>query len=522
MKSSSIFGICFLSLAGGIGQVLAQDILLTSDDGAMSISGQFIEFTDGNYVIRTTLGDLVMNGDAVNCEGAACPDLVQVKVEADVVFAGAETVGNGLLPLLLEGFSSHISSVIESHETDDGAIFSELIGDDGFGDTVGTFLVNSTGTSDAFTELANGDTTFGMASRRIFREEARSLSRAGFGRMTSVEQEHIIAVDNLIVIVHPSNPVDAISISDLRRIYEGDITNWSTLGGADQKIAVYNRPTNSGTRSVFENRIIGTDDHVLVARIVESNETTAARINANPAALGFVSYAYLNGAKPLQLISECNITTSADSFSAKTEEYPLHRRLYLYTGAEIDTELGREFLEFATSSFADGVVAKAGYIDLGITRLAQDNSMDRMRNLIANTTDSFELGLMRELFVELFQWDRLSTTFRFASGSNKLERKSELDLVRLVEYLADQPAGTDVSLVGFTDSDGAVSANRTLSVRRAEQVREAILQAGQGRLSGINFSAMGFGELSPAACNDIGDGKHINRRVEVWIRDSPA
>ncbi|MEE9452959.1 MAG: phosphate ABC transporter substrate-binding/OmpA family protein [Paracoccaceae bacterium] len=496
----------------------AETITLNANDGSISVSGEFVDYVDGNYKILTTLGELVLSADTVTCEGLGCPDLTPAIVAADVVFAGSDTVGEGLMPLMLAGYATHIEGALDISTADDGTTIYHLIGDDGYGEAVGSFSVNSTGSSDAFTALGDSSASVGMSSRRIRREEARALSQAGAGLMTELSQEHIIAVDSLVTIINQSNPVNSISIANLASVYKGEITNWKQLGGNDERIVVYSRTASSGTRAVFENRIFGQATARLVARIVSNNETMAARVNSNPAAIGFVGYAYTNGAKGLNLISECGITTSADAFSAKTEEYPLQRRLYLYNRSDNLSAIAENFLNYAKSDAADGLVAKAGFINLGVERVLQDNSQTRMRDLIKNTTDQFELALMRELLVEMFQWDRLSTTFRFASGSNQLERKSILDLIRLVDYLSDQPAGTEVALVGFTDSDGAFSANRALGVRRAQQAITAVNDFAGNQLSHINFTALGFGELAPAACNDSLNGKRINRRVEVWIR----
>ncbi|MEO0960243.1 MAG: OmpA family protein, partial [Pseudomonadota bacterium] len=195
----------------------------------------------------------------------------------------------------------------------------------------------------------------------------------------------------------------------------------------------------------------------------------------------------------------------------------LQRRLYLYSRADTLSPTGEALLEFAASDEADNVVAKAGFIDLGIDRIVQDDPGGRMRDLIQNTVDPYEFSLMRELLVEMLQYDRLSTTFRFASGSSQLDGKGLLDLERLVEFLEAQPKGTKIALVGFTDADGAFDANQQLSLVRARQVAATIDELMGARVAHVDFEARGFGEFSPTACNDTLDGKRINRRVEVWI-----
>jgi phosphate transport system substrate-binding protein len=125
---------------------------------------------------------------------------------------------------------------------------------------------------------------------------------------------------------------------------------------------------------------------------------------------------------------------------------------------------------------------------------------------------------MRELLVDMLQWDRLSTTLRFNSGSSTLSQKAINDVERMISYLEGLPLGTEVSVVGFTDSDGAFEANRALSIKRAESASQSVQSLGEGRLNNITFVSKGFGELSPAACNTNAQGKGTNRRVEMWIR----
>ena len=118
------------------------------------------------------------------------------------------------------------------------------------------------------------------------------------------------------------------------------------------------------------------------------------------------------------------------------------------------------------------------------------------------------------------QYDRLSSTFRFRTGSSNLDRRGELNLERLADYLETQPEGSKVLIVGFTDDVGAFESNRDLSIGRAQQVQETLQSFAGDRLAGIEFASAGFGEVSPSACNTTDNGRGINRRVEVWIQSA--
>jgi phosphate transport system substrate-binding protein len=500
---------------------LAQEITLTSTDHTFSATGRFVSFEDGVYVIGTSLGDIQVDAATVTCEGAACPVMAvedPTPIEADVRFVGSDTVGDGLMPLLLTGFGAIHNAAVDTLPSPAGTLTLALTSDEGYGDPIGVFQVDSQTSSAAFPALLDKSAEFGMASRRIKREEARALSQAGAGSMIAVDQEHIIAVDSLVVIVNPANPVRAITMANLARIYRGEIRNWSELGGPDLPITALSRPDGSGTRSTFEKHIPGGSANGQDLPIEDTNISMANHVNSDPGAIGYVGYAFVQGAQPVSLISACGIETAADAFSAKTEEYPMERRLYLYTRQDHRTETGQQFLDYALSSAADGVVEKSGFISLGVERITQDRVRERVQRVMDSTSSVFELNLMREMLLEMYQWDRLSSTFRFASGSNSIDQKAARDMDRLIEYLQTRPEGTKVSMVGFTDSDGAFSANRSLSQRRAQQVLAEIQKRANGSLAHISFETMGFGELAPADCNSDSEGKRINRRVEVWIQ----
>ena len=499
----------------------AQQVTLSSSDGQFSASGELVSFEDGIYTVKTTLGNMQIAAETVSCSGDGCPTIAEPAPEfaIDVRFSGSDILGDGLMPLLISGYAASFNASIESLPTSDGSQVLELIADEGYGEPIGVFQVDSSTTAVGFSELLEKETTVGMASRRIDRVEARALAQDGAGSMIALEQEHIVAVDSLIVIVNPSNPVSSISMADLASIYRGDIRNWSEVGGPNMPIVAYGRSENSGTRATFDQNVFGALQPVQIARIAGNNESMAAKVIATPGSIGFVGYAFINNAKAVSLISQCGITSNPDAFSSKTEEYLMERRLYLYTREDTINQPTSQFLDFALSTGADGVIEKSGYIGLGVDRISPEQARARLQATIDDTSNAFERNLMRDMLLELFQWDRLSTTFRFASGSNNLERKSVLDLDRLYEYLLNSPSGTRIAFVGFTDSDGVFSANQSLSVQRANQALTELQARANGQLGHINFETFGFGELSPADCNTSNEGKRINRRVEVWIRE---
>ncbi|KIT16363.1 phosphate ABC transporter substrate-binding/OmpA family protein [Jannaschia aquimarina] len=500
---------------------LADTVTLKSSDGTVDLTGEFVAFEENAYVIRTALGELRLSAERVSCIGDACPSFESAAAEANLLIKGSDTVGLGIMPLLLEGYAGYQDAEATIISTGNkNELLANLVSDGGFGDDMGSLLVTSTTSGDAFTNLLDETAQIGMASRRIKPEEARALRDAGAGNMISPDQEHIVAVDSIVVITNPGNPVQRLTMTQLAAIYTGQVTNWSQVGGPDLPIQVVGRQEDSGTSAIFYRTIMGEANQWRFAEdmiVAEDNNTAAALVNNNEGAIGFVGYAFQRGAKPLSLVNSCGLTMTPDAFSARTEEYELQRRLYLYNRADTMTPEARDLLDYALSDQADAVIRKAGFIDLGIEAREQSLDGDRARALLDPNADPYEGSVMREMLGQMVDYDRLSTTFRFRTGSASLDERGRIDMERLADYLEDVPAGSQVMFVGFTDDVGPFDANRELSRARAEQVMADMRAYAGSRLNNVDFKAAGYGEVAPSGCNTSDRGRAINRRVEVWI-----
>ena len=128
-----------------------------------------------------------------------------------------------------------------------------------------------------------------------------------------------------------------------------------------------------------------------------------------------------------------------------------------------------EFLQFATSAEADAVIAKSGFIDLGIRSQTMTMDGDRATTLLNAKVDAYESRIIRQKLDMMVQHDRLTTTFRFRTGSSRLDERGRIDMARLVDYLEAMPEGAKVRFVGFTDNVGAFDSNLALSIARAKR-----------------------------------------------------
>lgn len=101
----------------------------------------------------------------------------------------------------------------------------------------------------------------------------------------------------------------------------------------------------------------------------------------------------------------------------------------------------------------------------------------------------------------------------FASGQHQLRPEARENLQKVIELIQANP-GASVLIEGHTDSQGGANLNQVLSQRRAENVREALVQKG---VEASRLRAVGLGMDRPIADNATADGRARNRRVEIIV-----
>ena len=199
----------------------------------------------------------------------------------------------------------------------------------------------------------------------------------------------------------------------------------------------------------------------------------------------------------------------------KTEEYPLTRRLYLYSPGRPKAPLARQLLTFSLSDDAQEIVADSDFIDQTPEALTFKDQGARIAFALNAAEEDFDITAMRSLLTDISQSLRLTTTLRFESGSFRLDTKASRDIDRLAELLKTPDyEGKQVLLIGFADSVGAYGSNLSLSQRRADTVAAALKDAGYE----AEVETKGYSELAPVACNDTTKSRQFNRRVEVWVK----
>jgi len=495
----------------------AQDVTLTSRDGGVALSGMLLGYDGAFYRVETDFGVLTVDGSGVDCEGPGCPDLQNFV--ARLTFSGARTMGEVLLPALIEAFALREGYVAERVEEAPTRLTYLLR--DGEARLVAEFGIHATTSGEGFADLLAEEADVVLSLRPVRAEEVARGREIGLGQLSDPARSRVLALDAHVPLVAPGNPVAALRIEDLGAVLAGRITNWRELGGQDAPIVLHLRDEGAGAAEA----ILGAaarQGGALAEGVTfhASGRALAAAVATDPWALGLGTRSAAGDAVALPLTGGCGFHAAATEEALKTEDYPLTAPLYLYLPARRLPVLGREFLAFARSGPAQPVIRRAGFTDHAIEAIPLRMQGERLMNAIRAAGPEIGLADLQALLAALEGAERLSLAFRFDGGSTALDGQSRSNVEVLAAALeAGLYDGRTLIFAGFSDGAGAAELNMRLSARRAEVVRDAVLAAAPTLdPARVTMEAQPFGEAMPLACDDTGWGRDLNRRVEVWLR----
>jgi phosphate transport system substrate-binding protein len=242
--------------------------------------------------------------------------------------SGSNTIGSALAPRMVEAWlaSMGASGVATRQREKDGQKIPESVVQATLNNAAVEVEIRAHGSGDAFKHLADGSADIGMASRRIKPNESASLSN--LGNMFSRDNEHVIALDGIAVIVAPGNPVPSLSRQNLAKMFSGEITDWSQVGGTAGPIKLYARDQNSGTFDTFQALVLGSSKLSAQATRIEDSAELEAAVAAAPSSIGFVGLPYVKSAKALPVSDGQAMALAPTVFTVKKEDYapvPVHR-----------------------------------------------------------------------------------------------------------------------------------------------------------------------------------------------------
>ena len=211
-----------------------------------------------------------------------------------------------------------------------------------------TVTVEYTGSGAGLESLASGSVDIGNSSRHLKDEE-----------LSGGAVENVVAIDGIAVIEDKENTVTDISAEDLAKIYTGEISNWSELGGKDEAIVVIGREAGSGTRDAFE-ELLEVADNCAYAQELDSTGAVLAKVASTPGAIGYVS---------LDVVDDSVIAISIDGTEPTEEKilagnYLLSRPFVMATNGEISAQndLVKTWFDYMKSEDGKAVISQVGLI----------------------------------------------------------------------------------------------------------------------------------------------------------------
>ncbi|CCX91802.1 phosphate binding protein [Firmicutes bacterium CAG:110] len=209
------------------------------------------------------------------------------------------------------------------------------------------FTYNPTGSGSGITAVSEGRCDIGLSSRALKDSEVES------GLVGTV-----LAYDGIAVIVNPANTVEDLDIETIAKIYTGEITNWSEVGGADAEIVLVGREAGSGTRSGFE-ELTETVDKCKYRQELTSTGDVITAVAQNPDAIGYASLASVKDS--VKALKVAGVTPTEET--VKDGSYLIQRPFVLVTKEGVALgPVAQAFFDYATKGQANDIITASGVV----------------------------------------------------------------------------------------------------------------------------------------------------------------
>jgi phosphate transport system substrate-binding protein len=224
--------------------------------------------------------------------------------------------------------------------------------------------VSGGGSGTGIAALINGTVDIANASRAIKDREAELARKNGQDPV-----QHIVGYDALAIFLHSDNPIDDVSIEQLKQIYVdgATVTKWTDLGvevpGCQgQEIVVVSRQNNSGTYAYFREAVLGEEDFRLGTRDMHGSKDVVDLVEKTPCAIGYSGLAYATDHVKLPCVStEAGADCVAPTVETAVDgSYPIARPLFMYTNGEPTGHIGA-YMNWIKSDEGQCIILNKGY-----------------------------------------------------------------------------------------------------------------------------------------------------------------
>lgn len=219
--------------------------------------------------------------------------------------------------------------------------------------------VTGGGSGTGIAALLNQTCNIAACSRKIETEEMDLAKSKGIN-----PREFVVALDGIVVVVHPSNPIEKLTIAQISDIFTGKITNWKEVSGKDEEIVVLSREINSGTYIYFKEHVLGEGkEYTENALLLPSSQSVADEVAQNPKAIGYYGMGYISPhQKPIAVSNDKNgpfVTPTIEN--VMNGSYYISRPLLMYTNGE-PIGVVKRFLDFILSEEGQAIVKDIDFV----------------------------------------------------------------------------------------------------------------------------------------------------------------
>jgi len=226
--------------------------------------------------------------------------------------------------------------------------------------------VTGGGSGTGIAALINGTCDIAESSRSM---KDKEIKLAEANKIEPVE--HIVALDGIVVVVHPANPVKNLALEQLRDIFMATTKNWKEVGGENKPIVILSREVNSGTHVFFKEHVLrrgndkGPEEFAPEALLMSSSQAIADEVAQNPNAIGYYGMGYISPKqKVIAVAKDKNSAYVEPSIATVTSnQYPISRPLFMYTKGQAQG-LVKDFIEFVFSPQGQEIVKKLDFVPI--------------------------------------------------------------------------------------------------------------------------------------------------------------
>ncbi len=219
--------------------------------------------------------------------------------------------------------------------------------------------VTGGGSGTGIAALVNKKCSIANSSRAINAREVESAVATGVA-----PSRIVIAIDGLSVVVNGQNSISKLSMAQIGKIFRGEVTDWSEVGGNKMPINLYGRQSNSGTYGFFREMVLK-GEYSSKMNTMNGNSQIVEAVKADPSGIGYIGVGYAKNASGVTILNVASTETGVyqnplDKAAVESGAYPIARPLYQYVNGT-PSGTTKEFLAFELSDQGQRIVEEEGF-----------------------------------------------------------------------------------------------------------------------------------------------------------------